>query len=78
MTELVVGLGDRVATLSKNNNGFLEFYCALACMGATCQTINLGLHLDQIVFVINDAEVIHFVLRYDFCAADGCCLGPQP
>src|SRR5580693_6598910 len=48
--------GDRVATLCWNNQGHLEAYLAVPCMGAVLHTLNLRLPADQLAYVINHAE----------------------
>lgn len=48
--------GDRVGTLAWNTHRHLEIYYATAGIGVICHTINPRLHLDQIAFIINDAQ----------------------
>jgi fatty-acyl-CoA synthase len=48
--------GDRVATLCWNHQQHLELYFAAPCMGATLHTVNFRLFVDQIVFILNDAD----------------------
>lgn len=48
--------GDRVGTLAWNTYRHLEIYYATSGIGAICHTINPRLHLDQIAFIINDAQ----------------------
>lgn len=48
--------GDRVGTLAWNGYRHLEIYYATSGIGAICHTINPRLHLDQIAFIINDAQ----------------------
>lgn len=61
--KLAVGLqannvkpGDRVGTLAWNTHRHLEIYYATTGIGVICHTINPRLHLDQIAFIINDAQ----------------------
>lgn len=48
--------GERVGTLAWNSYRHLEIYYAASGMGAVCHTINPRLHVDQIAFIINDAN----------------------
>lgn len=68
--KLAVGLqlygikaGDRVGTLAWNTYRHLEIYYATAGVGMICHTVNPRLHLEQIAFIINDAQDV--VLFYD-------------
>ena len=58
-----VQAGDKVGTLAWNTYRHLEIYYATAGVGMVCHTINPRLHLDQIAFIINDAQ--DRVLFYD-------------
>lgn len=51
-----VSRGDRVATLAWNTYRHFELYYAVSGVGAICHTINPRLSLDQISYIINDAE----------------------
>lgn len=51
-----IQLGDRVGTLAWNTHRHLEIYYATSGIGAVCHTINPRLHLEQIAFIINDAQ----------------------
>ena len=53
---LGVGPGDRVATFGWNTYRHLELYFAAPCMGAVLHTLNIRLFIDQIEYIINDAE----------------------
>lgn len=55
--------GDRVGTLAWNTYRHLEIYYATAGAGMVCHTVNPRLHIDQIAFIINDAQDV--VLFYD-------------
>ncbi|MDP9902866.1 long-chain fatty acid--CoA ligase [Variovorax ginsengisoli] len=55
--------GARVATLAWNDHRHLEVYFAVAGMGAVCHTINPRLHLDDIDYIVNDAQDL--VVFYD-------------
>ena len=55
--------GDRIGTLAWNTHRHLEIYYATAGVGMICHTINPRLHLDQIAFIINDAQ--DSILFYD-------------
>ena len=48
--------GDRVGTLSWNNQEHMEAYLAIPCMGAVLHTLNLRLPPNQLVHIVNDAE----------------------
>ncbi|WP_255605624.1 long-chain fatty acid--CoA ligase [Mycolicibacterium xanthum] len=56
LRSLGVGPGDRVATLCWNTQEHLEAYYAVPCMGAVLHTLNLRLHPDQLVYIINHAR----------------------
>jgi fatty-acyl-CoA synthase len=56
LQRLGVREGDRVATLSFNNYRHLELYYAVPTMGAVLHTLNPRLPLDQLAFIVNDAE----------------------
>jgi len=56
LTSLGVQQGDRVATLCWNHQQHLELYFAAPCMGAVLHTVNFRLFVDQIAFILNDAE----------------------
>ena len=58
-----VQAGNRVGTLAWNTYRHLEIYYASAGLGMVCHTINPRLHVDQIAFIINDAQDV--VLFYD-------------
>ncbi len=48
--------GDRVGTFCWNNQGHLEAYLAIPCMGAVLHTLNIRLPAEQLTYVINHAE----------------------
>jgi len=48
--------GDRVGTLSWNNQEHQEAYLAVPCMGAVLHTLNLRLAPEQLAWIINHAE----------------------
>ncbi|MGQ0465135.1 MAG: long-chain fatty acid--CoA ligase [Sporichthyaceae bacterium] len=48
--------GDRVGTLSWNNQEHLEAYLAIPSMGAVLHTLNLRISPEQLTWVINHAE----------------------
>jgi fatty-acyl-CoA synthase len=56
LTRLGVEPGDRVGTFCWNNQGHLEAYLAIPCMGAVLHTLNIRLPADQLAYVINHAE----------------------
>src|ERR1700744_4044984 len=56
LTRLGVERGDRVGTFCRNNQGHLEAYLAIPCMGAVMHTLNIRLPADQPAYVINHAE----------------------
>lgn len=49
-------VGDAVGTLAWNNRRHHELYWATANTGRVCHTINIRLHPDQIVYIVNHAE----------------------
>ena len=62
LTQLGIGLGDRVGTLAWNNNRHLEIYYGVSGMGAICHTLNPRLFHEQLVYIVNHAEdVVLFV-----------------
>jgi fatty-acyl-CoA synthase len=56
LQRLGVEEGDRVGTFCWNNQGHLEAYLAIPCMGAVLHTLNIRLPADQLAYVINHAE----------------------
>ena len=56
LTRLGVEQGDRVGTFCWNNQGHLEAYLAIPCMGAVLHTLNIRLPAEQLAYVINHAE----------------------
>ena len=48
--------GDRIGTFCWNNQGHLEAYLAIPCMGAVLHTLNIRLPAEQLAYVINHAE----------------------
>jgi fatty-acyl-CoA synthase len=56
LAALGVQQGERVATLCWNHQQHLELYFGVPCMGAVLHTVNFRLFVDQIAFILNDAE----------------------
>ena len=56
LMQLGVRPGERIATLAWNGYRHLELYYAISGSGAVCHTVNPRLFLEQIVYIINDAE----------------------
>ena len=56
LTRLGIEPGDRVGTFCWNNQGHLEAYLAIPCMGAVLHTLNIRLPAEQLAYVINHAE----------------------
>jgi acyl-CoA synthetase (AMP-forming)/AMP-acid ligase II len=56
LTDLGLGLGDRVATLGWNTYRHLEAYFAIPGAGLVLNTINPRLHVDQIAYIADHAE----------------------
>jgi fatty-acyl-CoA synthase len=56
LAELGVEPGDRVATLSWNNQRHLEAYFAVPCMGAVLHTLNIRLAAEHLIYIIEHAE----------------------
>src|SRR5713101_8925098 len=54
--QLGVRPGERVATLAWAGHQHLEAYLAIPSMGAVLHTLNLRLHHDDLVYIINDAD----------------------
>ena len=48
--------GDRVATLAWTSQPHLEAYLAIPSIGAVLHTLNLRLHHDDLIYIINDAR----------------------
>jgi fatty-acyl-CoA synthase len=57
--------GDRVATLAWASQEHLEAYLAVPSSGAVLHTLNLRLHHDDLIYIINDAQ--DRVLLVDEC-----------
>ena len=57
--------GDRVATLGWTSQPHLEAYLAIPSIGAVLHTLNLRLHHDDLIYIINDAK--DRVLLVDEC-----------
>jgi fatty-acyl-CoA synthase len=56
LQRLGIGPGDRVATLGWNHYQHLEAYFGIPLMGGVLHTLNLRLHPDELVFIVNDAD----------------------
>jgi len=56
LRQLGVAPGDRVATLGWNHHQHLEAYFGISMTGAVLHTLNLRLHPDELVFIVNDAD----------------------
>ena len=56
LEHLGIHQGDRVGTLAWNSSRHYELYLAVPCLGAVLHTLNLRLPIDQLSFIINDAE----------------------
>ena len=48
--------GDPIATLGWNTYRHMELYFAVPCIGAVLHTLNMRLFVDQLVYIINNAE----------------------
>ena len=48
--------GERIGTLAMNGHRHLEIYYGVSGLGAVCHTINPRLFLDQIAWIVNDAQ----------------------
>jgi len=48
--------GDRVATLAWASQEHLEAYLAIPSIGAVLHTLNLRLHHDDLIYIVNDAQ----------------------
>lgn len=56
LTNFGLKKGDRVATLMFNNHVHLEAYLGIPSAGFVLHTVNIRLHEDEIVYIINHAE----------------------
>src|SRR5262245_52793536 len=56
LQDLGVRTGDRVATLSWASQEHLEAYLAIPSIGAVLHTLNLRLHVDDLTYIVNDAD----------------------
>jgi fatty-acyl-CoA synthase len=56
LTRLGVKQGERVGTFCWNNQGHLESYLAIPCMGSVLHTLNIRLPAEQLTYVVNHAE----------------------
>ncbi|MEA1015249.1 long-chain fatty acid--CoA ligase [Sphingosinicella sp. LY1275] len=56
LVRLGIRMGDRIATLMTNSQWHFELYYGVSCMGAVCHTINPRLFLQQLVYIIGDAD----------------------
>ncbi len=56
LTALGIRAGDRVATLAWNDHRHYELYFGISGMGAICHTVNPRLFLEQLVYIVNDAQ----------------------
>jgi fatty-acyl-CoA synthase len=56
LQRLGIEVGDRVGTFCWNNQGHLEAYLAIPCMGAVLHTLNVRLPAEQLAYVVNHAE----------------------
>src|SRR5437899_1598459 len=48
--------GDRVATLAWAGHQHLEAYLGIPSLGAVLHTLNLRLHHDDLIYIVNDAK----------------------
>jgi len=65
LRDLGVKPGDRVATLAWASQEHLEAYLGVPSAGAVLHTLNLRLHHDDLIYIVNDAE--DRVLLVDEC-----------
>ena len=56
LTQLGIGIGDRVGTFSWNNTAHMEAYLGIPSMGAIMHTVNIRLSAEHIAYIINHAE----------------------
>jgi fatty-acyl-CoA synthase len=63
---LGVGPGERVATLAWNSYRHLEAYFAAPCSGRVLHTLNVRLSVDELVFIMNDAQDSVVLVDPDF------------
>ncbi len=72
--DLGVEEGDRVATLAWNTHRHFELYWTVPCMGAVLHAVNVRLHPNQIVHIINHAEDEILFLDDDFLPLVECLI----
>ncbi|QIL72574.1 long-chain fatty acid--CoA ligase [Diaphorobacter sp. HDW4B] len=58
--------GDRVATLAWNDHRHYEMYFGIPGIGAICHTVNPRLFVEQIVYIINNAQDVALFYSADF------------
>lgn len=63
---LGVRQGDRVGTLAWNDHRHYELYFGITGVGAVCHTVNPRLFVEQIVYIINDAQDAVMLYAQDF------------
>ena len=64
--DMGIGKGDKVAILMFNCNQYLECYFALGKIGAVAVPLNFRLHPDEIVYIVNNADAVAFVVGEQF------------
>src|SRR3990172_11011047 len=60
--DMGIAKGDKVAILLFNCNQYLECYYALGKIGAMAVPLNFRLHPEEIVYIVNDADAVAFVV----------------
>src|SRR5690606_15622695 len=55
LIDLGIEVGDKVGAFAWSTRRYLELFYAVPGMGAALHTINLRLHPDDLVYIINDA-----------------------
>jgi len=69
LSELGYGRGDRLAILSFNSDRYLEFYLAVAWLGAAVNPINFRWSLAEITYSLNDSNSSALFLDDHFAAS---------
>ena len=64
--ELGVAAGERVATLAWNSYRHVEAYFGVPCSGRVLHTLNVRLSVEELIFIMNDAEDAAVLVEPDF------------
>ena len=64
--DMGVGKDDKVALLMPNCNQYLECYFALGKIGGVAVPLNFRLQTDEIVYIVNNADAVAYVVGEQF------------